>query len=175
MTDRIDLIKSLIRDVPDFPKPGIMFKDITPLLAHPEGFAASIDLLAESAAAMGADLVAGPEARGFLFGLPLAQKLGVGFVPIRKKGKLPAKTVEESYELEYGTDTVQMHEDAIPAGSKVVLVDDLLATGGTMGACCRLAEKTGGQVVGCLFAIELDFLEGRPKLGDVPVTSLIHY
>ncbi|MCB9831255.1 MAG: adenine phosphoribosyltransferase [Planctomycetes bacterium] len=174
--DRILRLRDLIRDVPDFPKPGIVFKDITPLLADPTGFATAIDLLAESTRALGADLIAGPEARGFIFGTPLARSLDLGFAPIRKRGKLPWKTIEESYALEYGEDQVQMHEDAVRPGQKVLLVDDLLATGGTMAACRRLVEKAGGEVVGMAFVIELGFLAGRGKLGATsPVVSLIEY
>ena len=172
---RLDRLEGLIRDVPDFPKPGIMFKDITPLLADPAGFAACVSLLAEIARELKPDVIAGPEARGFLFGTPLALELGVGFAPIRKRGKLPWKTDEESYELEYGTDCVQIHEDAVAEGQKVLLVDDLLATGGTMGACRRLVEKRGGRVVGCSFVIELEFLDGRRQLDGIEISSLIRY
>lgn len=170
---RIELLTSLIRDVPDFPKPGILFKDITPLLGHAEGLRATIDILAERVAPWKPNMIAAPEARGFIFGAPLARALGVGFAPIRKPGKLPWKTIEESYALEYGTDRVQMHEDAVGKEHRVVVVDDLLATGGTMGACCRLVEKTGAKVLGCAFVIELSFLSGRKNLGSRPVNSLI--
>ncbi|MCA9320789.1 MAG: adenine phosphoribosyltransferase, partial [Planctomycetes bacterium] len=140
---RLDQIRGLIRDVPDFPKPGILFKDISPLLGHGQGFRHSVDLLAELASEFEVDVIAGPEARGFVFGAPLATKMGLGFAPIRKMGKLPWKTIEETYDLEYGTDTLQMHEDAVSKGQRVLLVDDLLATGGTIAACRRLAEKSG--------------------------------
>ncbi|MFT7618068.1 MAG: adenine phosphoribosyltransferase [Planctomycetota bacterium] len=173
---RLDAIKSLIRDVPDFPKKGILFKDITPLLSNADGFRDSIDLIAESLAGVDFDVIAGPEARGFIFGCPLAVKLGKGFVPIRKKGKLPYTTVEESYALEYGEDTVQIHSDAVEKGQKVLLVDDLLATGGTMGACRRLIENQGATVVACSFVIELGFLNGREMLGEtLRIESLINY
>ena len=172
----IDALKSLIRDVPDFPKPGIVFKDITPLLADATGFKTTIDLLAQQVEALHFDLVVGPEARGFIFGCPLAAKLGLGFAPIRKKGKLPWRTIEETYALEYGDDTVQMHEDAVVAGQKILLVDDLLATGGTISACKRLVEQRGAEVVACSFVIELGFLAGRDQLGGkTPIHSLIEY
>lgn len=171
-----ELIRSLIRDVPDFPKPGIVFKDITPLLADPRGFEASIQAMAARLEGLEFDVIAGPEARGFIFGCPLALALGRGFAPIRKKGKLPWDTVEESYALEYGEDTVQMHADAVAPGQRVLLVDDLLATGGTMGACRRLIEKQGADVVAASFVIELGFLGGRDSLGDgLRIESLINY
>ncbi|MEO6593357.1 MAG: adenine phosphoribosyltransferase [Planctomycetota bacterium] len=167
----MDLAKFL-RDVPDFPKPGILFKDITPLLANPAAMRATIDRLAHID--MGkVDKVAAVESRGFLFGVPLALQLGVGFVPVRKPGKLPWKTSRVEYVLEYGTDAVEMHEDAVHKGERVLLVDDLLATGGTMGAACQLVEACGGIVAGCAFVIELCFLAGRKRLGDRRVESLI--
>lgn len=173
---RIETLKKLIRDVPDFPRPGIVFKDITPLLGDCHAFRSTINVLGEKTRNFDADLIAGPEARGFIFGCPLATKLGLGFVPIRKRGKLPWKTIEESYALEYGEDSVQMHADAVRPGQKVILVDDLLATGGTMAACRRLIEKAGGIVVGQVFLIELSFLGGRALLGDsAPILSLIEY
>ncbi len=172
---RLETILQLIRDVQDFPKPGILFKDIAPLLGDPTGLALSIDLLAEMAESMQADIIAAPEARGFIFGVPLAARTGLGFVPIRKPGKLPWRTLSETYELEYGTDTVQIHEDAFEKGARVLLVDDLLATGGTMGACCRLVEKAGAAVAGCAFVIELEFLNGREALAPHAVQSLISY
>jgi len=176
MTDnRLEKITALIRDVPDFPKEGILFKDITPLIGDPEGLDTCIDLLAEAAADLKAEIVAAPEARGFIFGVPLAQRLGMGFAPIRKPGKLPWKTLEESYALEYGEDTVQMHADAVKPGQRVLMVDDLLATGGTMGACCRLVENAGAVVAGCVFVVELDFLKGRAQLGDREIRALINY
>lgn len=172
---RFDLLRSLIRDVPDFPKKGILFKDITPLLGHALGFTSTIDLLAEKVAHLRPNIIAAPESRGFIFGAPLARALGAGFVPIRKPGKLPWKTIEESYALEYGTDRVQMHEDAVGPSSKVVVVDDLLATGGTMGACCRLLEKAGAKVLGCAFVIELGFLDGRKNLLNRDLYSLLSF
>lgn len=170
-----DRIRSLIRDVPDFPKPGILFKDITPVLADAPAMKAVLDRMEADARAVGVDLVAGPESRGFLFGMPLAVRLGVGFIPIRKPKKLPYKTRSASYQLEYGTDRVEIHEDAVRPGQRVVLVDDLLATGGTMGACCELVEGLGGKVTGCLFLIELVFLKGRTKLPGRELRSVIAY
>lgn len=172
---RFELLKSLIRDVPDFPKKGILFKDITPLLGNALGFTTTIDLLAETLGPLRPTTIAAPESRGFIFGAPLARALGVGFVPIRKPGKLPWKTIEESYALEYGTDRVQMHEDALGPKDRVVIVDDLLATGGTMGACCRLVEKTGAKILGCGFVIELAFLSGKKNLPGREVYSLLSF
>ena len=169
MTD----LEKWIRDVPGFPKKGIIFKDITPLLGSCEALTAAADELARPFADRGVQFVTGVESRGFIFGSMLAERLGAGFVPIRKPGKLPAETVSESYELEYGTDTVEMHADAFPTGAKVLMIDDLLATGGTMAAACRLAEKPGGQVVAVAFVIELCFLNGRDKLTGYDVHSLI--
>ncbi len=171
----MDSLRSLIRDVPDFPKPGILFKDITPLLRDPGGLSGAIDALHRAALPLKPDIVAGPESRGFIFAAPLALRLGAGFVPIRKRGKLPWRTVAETYDLEYGKDTVEMHADAVQKGQRVLLVDDLLATGGTMAACCRLVENAGASVVGCHFAIELRFLAGRSKLAPRPVHALIAY
>ena len=170
-----DRIRALIRDVPDFPKEGIVFKDITPILQDPDAHAATIDWMAEQARDLGADLIAGPESRGFIYGSALALKLGLGFVPIRKPGKLPWKTRAVSYDLEYGTDTVEIHEDAASPGQKVLIVDDLLATGGTMAACCELVEGLGAEIVGCLFVVELGFLNGREKLGGRTNRSLLTY
>ena len=168
------MIESLIRDVPDFPKPGILFKDITPLLQSPEGLRASIEGLASLVDPEGYDLVCGIESRGFIFGTALANHVGKGFVPIRKPGKLPWKTASESYELEYGTDTIEIHLDAVAEGQRVLMVDDLLATGGTMEAALKLVRRIGGDPVACCFAIELDFLEGRKRL-DAPVHALVNY
>lgn len=168
-------VRSLIRDVPDFPKPGIVFKDITPVLSHGPTLAALIDHFAEEATALEVDVIAGPESRGFLFGTPLAAKLGKGFVPVRKPGKLPWKTRHREYELEYGTDRLEMHEDAVAAGQRVLLIDDLLATGGTMEACCQLVEDLGGQVVACSFLIELGFLNGRDRLAGREIRSVVTY
>ncbi|HUU23574.1 MAG TPA: adenine phosphoribosyltransferase [Phycisphaerae bacterium] len=168
----IDL-ESFIRDVPDFPKPGIVFKDITPLLADPAALKAACDRLAEPFAGTGVRKVVGIESRGFLFGVPVAERLGAGFVPVRKPGKLPAATVSQSYELEYGTDTIEIHADAIAPGEKVLMIDDLLATGGTMAAACELVEKLGGEIVGVALVIELCFLPGRAKLPGRDVHTLI--
>lgn len=171
-------IKRLIRDVPDFPKPGILFKDVTPLLADPAGFDQVVDALAAPYRQGGepiVDRVLGIESRGFIFGTPVAQRLGVGFAPIRKPGKLPWKTVAESYALEYGEDRIELHEDAVQRGERVLIIDDLLATGGTLSAACRLVERLGGQVAGCAVVIELAFLDGRKRLGDRPLHSLVTY
>ncbi len=166
------MIETYIRDVPDFPKPGIVFKDITPLLQDPDGLRASIQGLADAVDPSTYDLVCGIESRGFIFGTALANQLGKGFIPIRKPGKLPWKTRSESYELEYGTDEIQIHQDACE-GKRVLMIDDLLATGGTMGAALNLVRQVGGIPVACGFVIELGFLNGRAKLGDVPVHSLM--
>ena len=170
------MIERYIRDVPDFPKPGIIFKDITPLLQDPTGLAEAVDLMAEAVSAHEFDVVCGIESRGFIFGTPLATKLGKGFVPIRKPGKLPWTTASESYELEYGTDEIEIHVDAVREGCKrVLVVDDLLATGGTMQAALNLIRKIGGAPVAVAVVIELGFLAGREKLGDTPVHTLIRY
>ena len=171
----LDDVKKLIRDVPDFPKPGIVFKDITPVLKNAAAMHLVLDVMEREARAWKANLVAGPESRGFIFGAPLAARLGVGFVPIRKPKKLPWKTKSASYELEYGTDRVEIHLDAAGKGDRVVIVDDLLATGGTMGACCELVEGLGATVAGCLFMIELGFLSGRAKLPGRAIHSLLNY
>jgi adenine phosphoribosyltransferase len=168
-------LKKCIRDVPDFPEPGILFKDITPLLANPEAFEQTIDWLAEDADSRQVDIIAGIESRGFIFGTPLALRLGLGFVPIRKPGKLPAETMSEEYTLEYGTNTIEMHTDAVEPGQRVLIVDDLLATGGTAAAAARLVERAGGVVAGLSFIIELEFLDGRKKLGDHDISALIAY
>src|SRR5579884_4112625 len=164
-----------IRDIPDFPKPGIVFKDITPLLAEPGAFQESIDRLHERYRATAVDAVAAAEARGFLFAAPLALRLHKPLVPLRKPGKLPYETHSFSYDLEYGSAELQVHTDALIHGSSVLLVDDLLATGGTMAAGCKLVEKAGGCVAGCVFLVELAFLEGRAKLKPHEVFSLIRY
>ncbi len=168
----IDL-ESFIRDVPDFPKEGIIFKDITPLLASSEAFNETCDRLAKRFADKGVAKVVGIESRGFIFGTPVAERLGVGFVPIRKPGKLPAETVSQSYQLEYGTDTIEIHADAIEPGENILLIDDLLATGGTMAAAADLVSKLGGEVVGIGFVIELCFLAGRDKLKGHDIEALI--
>lgn len=168
-----------IRDIPDFPKPGILFKDITPLLGHPPSLEAIVEQLAAGIRKSGAELLVGIESRGFIFGAPLALVLGLPFVPVRKPGKLPYKTVKVSYALEYGHDSLEMHEDAIAHGAKVCIVDDLLATGGTAGGTAQLVEQQGGQVVSFAFVIELGFLGGRGKLlaprAGTEVLSLIRY
>ena len=164
-------LEQTIRDVPDFPKPGIVFKDITPLLADPEALDDAVTQLVAPYALAGVDVVTGVESRGFIFGALVAQRLGVGFVPIRKPGKLPAETISESYELEYGTDAVEIHVDAIAEGQKVLMVDDLLATGGTMAAACKLVTKLGGQIVGAAVVINLSFLPGRAVLNDLGVET----
>ena len=167
--------KSYIRDVPDFPKPGILFKDITPLLQEPVALKMAADALVEGLADKGIDKVVGMESRGFLFGPMLAERLGAGFVPIRKPGKLPYKTLNESYDLEYGTDTLEIHVDGIEKGDKVLIHDDVLATGGTALAATKLVENLGGVVVQCNFLIELSFLNGREKLTPFQVKSLMTY
>ena len=174
-TGGLEAVRALIRDVPDFPKPGILFKDITPLIRDPEGLKATLDLLAEPFRDRGATAVAGMESRGFVFGVPVAERLGVGFVPIRKPGKLPAETVREEYELEYGTDALEMHADAVGEGDRVLVVDDLLATGGTAEATVRMIRRAGAEVIGASFVIELEFLKGRGRLADVDVRALIAF
>lgn len=172
---RLESIKRRIRDVPDFPKPGILFKDITPLLGDPAAFQDTLALLAERVRPRKPDVVVAIESRGFIFGAPLAHQLGVGFIPVRKPGKLPYRTSRVEYALEYGTDALEMHHDAVEKGMRVVVVDDLLATGGTAGATARLVEQHAGVVAGFAFIIELAFLGGRGKLGDRAVDALIHY
>ncbi len=166
-------LTKFVRDVPDFPKKGIVFKDITPLLADPGALKAAVSEIAARFKRSGVDLVASVEARGFIFGPAVAMELGAGFVPVRKPGKLPCETREISYELEYGTDTVQMHADAVKPGQKVLLVDDLIATGGTIEATAKLVEEMGGEVVGMAFVIELAFLKPRERLAGRRVESLI--
>jgi adenine phosphoribosyltransferase len=173
-TERYNLA-SIIRDVPDFPKPGILFKDITPLLHDPSVFAFVIELMAAPHKLDRPDIIAGIESRGFIFGAPLALQMGIPFVPIRKPGKLPWKTRSASYELEYGKDTIEIHEDAIISGQRVLLVDDLLATGGTMAAACELVSSLGGEIIETLFLIELNALKGRDRLKGEKVRSLIRY
>ncbi|MGA2068663.1 MAG: adenine phosphoribosyltransferase [Thermoguttaceae bacterium] len=164
-----------IRDIPDFPKPGILFRDITPLLASPQAFGEAIQGLAEPFRQDRVELVAAAEARGFIFAAPLALALGAGLVPIRKPGKLPGKTLAYSYQLEYGTDTLEVHVDAIHPGCRVLMVDDLLATGGTIDACCRMIEQAGGKVLGCAFVIELAGLGGRQRIAQYKTISLVRY
>jgi adenine phosphoribosyltransferase len=165
----IEELKLAIRDVPDFPKEGILFKDITPVLQNPELFSYAVSLFEEQARACGATMVAAVDARGFFFGGALCERLGIGLAPIRKAGKLPYKTFEESYELEYGSATLAIHQDAFRPGERVVLIDDLLATGGTAGASARLVERAGGEVVQIQFLIELAFLNGREKISGYDV------
>ncbi len=169
-------LKALIRDIPDFPKPGILFRDITTLLQNSEGLNAVIDQLAAQLVDHPVDYIAGIESRGFIFGTPLAYRLNAGFVPIRKPGKLPAAVHSTSYELEYGTDSIELHQDAFHPGSRVLIVDDLLATGGTAQAAARLVKQTEATLVGFAFIIELSGLQGRQKLPEVDLlTSLIEY
>ena len=175
MLDLDEQLKALIRDVPDFPKPGILFRDITPLLADPGGLALSIELLANPYRTRHVDLVVGAESRGFIFGTAVACCLSAGFALVRKPGKLPSRTVSMTYDLEYGTDTLQMHADAVRPGQRVLVVDDVLATGGTMGACCELVRRLGGEIVGAAVLTELVGLGGRDKIGGVEVHSVIRY
>jgi adenine phosphoribosyltransferase len=171
----IEKLRAAVRDVPDFPKKGIVFKDITPILNDPRLFRASIDLFLERCRGLQIDRIVGIDARGFLFGSAVAYELGVGFVPIRKRGKLPYKTEVAKYVLEYGEAEMEMHIDAIKAGERVVLVDDLLATGGTSAAAAVLISKAGGHLVEAQFLIELEFLQGRERLQSTPVTSFLKY
>jgi len=174
MTDPTLRLKKLIRDIADFPKPGIMFRDITPLLSDASGLALSVELLANPFRGKNIDLVVGAESRGFIFGTAVACCLSAGFVLVRKPGKLPHKRIAMSYDLEYGKDTLEMHSDAIVKGQRVLIVDDLLATGGTMKACCDLVEKLGGTVAGLAVLIELSGLRGRDKFPH-PVHSVVRY
>jgi len=168
-------LKDFIADVPDFPQKGILFRDVTPLLQSGEAFGYACELIKNFAKEKGATVVVGPESRGFIFGCPVAKDLGIGFVPVRKPGKLPRETVSEEYALEYGTNTLSMHKDGIKPGDKVVIIDDLLATGGTTKAACRLVEKLGGKVVGISCLIELEFLKGRELLQDYDVFCPVKY
>ncbi len=169
------VLEKYIRDIPDWPKKGILFRDITPLLGEPSVFRAAIDTMAAEYTGKGIQYVAAVEARGFIFGSAVAAKLNAGFVPVRKKGKLPFKTESITYDLEYGSNTVEVHKDAVPAGAKVLMVDDLLATGGTIEAACKLIEKIGGEIAGIVFLIELTGLKGIDKLKKYEVKSLIKY
>jgi adenine phosphoribosyltransferase len=171
----IDEIKALIRDVPDFPEPGIVFKDITPVLADPIAFSTITDLIVVHFGRGNVDKVVGIEARGFILASPVAYHFGAGFVPIRKAGKLPSETVAEEYELEYGTATIELHRDGINPGERVLIVDDVLATGGTAAAAASLVERTGGNVCGIACMIELEFLKGREKIKDHELHTLITY
>lgn len=171
----MDHLKSKIRHVPDFPKPGILFYDITTLLADPQGFRETIDALSAPFVAQGIDRVVGIESRGFILASAVADRLGAGFVPIRKPGKLPSTTLGESYALEYGTDSLEIHDDALGPGHRVLIVDDVLATGGTARAAANLVQRLGSTLHAAAFLIELDVLQGRAKLADVRVESLLHY
>jgi adenine phosphoribosyltransferase len=168
-------LKEHIRSIVDWPKKGIVFRDITPLLQGPKTLQTAVDMLVEDFVEFKPDMVVAPEARGFIFGTAVAIRLGAGFAPIRKPGKLPAETIEETYELEYGTDTLTMHKDALSEGQRVLVLDDLLATGGTAKACCKMVERLGGVVAGCGFLVELSFLPGRRTLEGYDVVSLVDY
>jgi adenine phosphoribosyltransferase len=171
----MDALKKLIREVPDYPKPGILFYDLTTLLQDKNGFHELIERLGDECSRRKIDVVAGIEARGFIFAPALAYRLGAGFVPVRKPNKLPWKTAQVSYQLEYGTDKLEMHRDAISKGERVLICDDLLATGGTAAAASQLVRELGGEIVGAAFAVELSFLRGRDKLDGIEVFSLIQY
>ena len=168
-------LRKLIRDVPDFPKPGIFFRDITPLLQSPAGLSLAVEFLTQPYRDKKVDIVVGAESRGFIFGTAVARNLSAGFVPIRKPGKLPAQKLGKTYDLEYGTDTLEIHTDAVRPGQRVLMVDDLLATGGTMKACCELVEQLGGDIVGVVFLIELAGLKGIQKLTKWDVYSVLTY
>ena len=169
------MLKELVRDIPDFPKEGIVFKDITPLLQNPSSLKEIVDKFSDHYANRKIDVIVGAEARGFLFGPAVAINLNAGFVPVRKLGKLPYETASMTYDLEYGTDTLEIHKDAVKAGDNVLMLDDLLATGGTMAASCKLVESLGGKIMGCAFLIELGFLNGKEMLSKYDVFSLIQY
>jgi adenine phosphoribosyltransferase len=172
---RLELLRARVRDVPDFPKPGILFRDLTPLMGDGEAMGACIDLIAERIEPLRADVIVAVESRGFIFGAPAAAALGVGFAPVRKPGKLPHKTLRRTYDLEYGTDSLEMHADAVGPGLRAVIVDDLLATGGTAAATVELVREQGARVVGAVFVVELTLLPGRSRLAGVPVDALIAY
>lgn len=167
--------KNFIREISDFPQQGVSFKDITTLLRNGEAYKNAIDEIADYAKTKNIDFIVGPEARGFVVGAPVSYAIGVGFIPIRKKGKLPAETIEASYNLEYGNDVLAIHKDAITTGQKILIVDDLLATGGTISSTIELVGKLGGVIVGAAFLIELEYLNGRDKLGGIEVFSLVKY
>ncbi|KGF72586.1 adenine phosphoribosyltransferase [Neosynechococcus sphagnicola sy1] len=168
-------LKSFIRDIPDFPKPGILFRDVTTLLRHPQALRYTLDTLAEKVSELSIDYVVGIESRGFIFGTPLADKLTAGFVPVRKPGKLPAAIYAAEYALEYGTDRLEIHQDAFEPGARVLIVDDLIATGGTAKATAQLVQQAGGELVGFGFIVELAGLGGRQQLPSVPITTLVTY
>ena len=171
----MDNLKKMVRDIPDFPKEGIIFKDITPILQNPNGLREAVETISNHYKSKKVDIVVGAEARGFILAPTVAFNLGAGFVPVRKPGKLPYEKISMSYALEYGTDTLEMHKDAIKKGQQVLMVDDLLATGGTMATCCKMVETLGGNIVGCAFLIELAFLNGKKALSKYDVYSLIKY
>jgi adenine phosphoribosyltransferase len=170
-----EALKALIRDIPDFPTKGVLFRDITPVLQNPEAFREVVCEMAERAGTLKPDVIVGIESRGFILGAPIALELGLGFVPVRKVGKLPAETVRAEYALEYGTSTVEVHTDAIEPGQRAAIVDDLLATGGTAAAAVRLVEELGGEVAGLVFLVELTFLNGREKLPARRIETLVRY
>ncbi len=170
-----EILKSQIRTIPDFPEPGVLFRDITTLLKNPEGLTLAMDAMQKNLDGLDFDVILGPESRGFLFGMPLAYNLKKSFVPVRKKGKLPAEVISKEYDLEYGTATIEIHKDALQKGQKVVIADDLLATGGTAKAIIELVESIGAEVVALDFLIELDFLNGKSVLEGYPIHSVIHY
>ena len=175
MTVDVAWLKDLVRDIPDFPEPGVMFKDITPLLADPDALRYCVDALVDHYCGATIDYVVGIEARGFIVGAPFAYRLGAGFVPVRKPGKLPHEILGEEYQLEYGTDRLEVHVDAVGSGDRVLIVDDVLATGGTAAATSRLVENAGAEVVGLAFVLELAFLEGRSRLDGYDLMSLVTY
>src|SRR5206468_11331732 len=172
---RVALLRARVRDVPDFPKPGILFRDLTPLMGDGVAMRMCVDMLAERIVRYRPEVIVAVESRGFIFGAPVATALGVGFAPVRKPGKLPYRTRRRNYDLEYGTDALEMHIDAVVEGTRVVVVDDLLATGGTAAATIGLVREQGGRVTGAAFVVELELLSGRARLGDLPVESLIKY
>jgi adenine phosphoribosyltransferase len=172
---RAALLRARIRDIPDFPKPGILFRDLTPLMGDGAAMRTTVELLVEKIAPHRADTIVAIESRGFIFGAPVAVEMGIGFAPVRKPGKLPWRTTKRTYDLEYGTDSLEMHADAVVQGTRVVIVDDLLATGGTVKGTIELVERLRGEVVGLAFLVELEFLKGRDRLDGRRVTSVIQY
>jgi adenine phosphoribosyltransferase len=169
------LLRARVRDIPDFPKPGILFRDLTPLMGDGAAMRTAVEMLSEAVVHHRPQLIVAIESRGFIFGAPVAASLGVGFVPVRKPGKLPHKTRRRDYDLEYGTDALEMHADAVVQGARVVVIDDLLATGGTAAATIELVREIGGDVVGAAFVVELELLRGRKRLGKVPVDAVLTY
>jgi adenine phosphoribosyltransferase len=172
---RVEFLRARVRDVPDFPKPGILFRDLTPLMGDGAAFRVCVDLLVERVERHRPDVIVAIESRGFIFGAPVAAALGIGFAPVRKPGKLPARTLRRTYDLEYGTDSLEMHADAVGQGTRVVVVDDLLATGGTAAATIELVREQGAGVTAAVFVVELELLKGRARLAGVPVEALIGY